>query len=74
MNGLRDRYFVRTINMHNQPVSEQAKLAMSLIDSLGRDGAIHVCRANGWDGVLDYLLGPDRERSCDPADGPRFRR
>lgn len=59
--------------MHKHPDSEQAKLAISLIDSLGRDGTIHVCRANGWDGVLDYLLGPDRERCCDPADGPRFR-
>jgi hypothetical protein len=59
--------------MQKQPINEQARLAMSLIDSLGREGAIHVCRANGWDGVLDHLLGPDRERSCDPFDGPRYR-
>jgi hypothetical protein len=59
--------------MRKQQISEQANLAMSLIDSLGRDGAIHVCRANGWDGVLAHLLGPDRQRSRDPADGPRFR-
>ncbi|MDH5557175.1 MAG: hypothetical protein OEZ03_07475 [Alphaproteobacteria bacterium] len=39
-------------------MSEQARLAMSLIESLGREGAIHACRANGWDGVLNYLLGP----------------
>lgn len=46
--------------MQKQPISEQARLAMSLADSLGREGAINVCRANGWDGVLNYLLGPNR--------------
>lgn len=59
--------------MQKQPMSEQARLAMLLADSLGREGAIHVCRANVWDGVLDFLLGPDRERTCGPADGPRYR-
>jgi len=44
--------------MQNPPITEQARLAMSLIESLGREGAIHACRANGWDGVLNYLLGP----------------
>ena len=34
---------------------EQAKLAMALVDNLGLDGAIHACRANGWDGVLEIL-------------------
>lgn len=42
--------------MHKQPISEQARLAMSLADCLGREGAINVCRANGWDGVLSFLL------------------
>ena len=36
---------------------EQAKLAMALVDNLGLDGAIHACRANGWDGVLDVIRG-----------------
>lgn len=58
--------------MQKQPISEQAKLANSLIDGLGREGAIHACRANGWDGVLDYLLGLDREHTHDPINGPRF--
>lgn len=64
---------IRTMDMQKQPISEQARLALSLADCLGREGAINVCRANGWDGVLSFLLGPDRERSCDPADGPFFR-
>ena len=40
---------------------EQARLALSLVDSLGLDGAIFACRANGWDGVLDILIGGNRE-------------
>ena len=59
--------------MQKQPISEQAKLANSLIDGLGREGAIHACRANGWDGVLDYLLGPDSERPGNLAASPRLR-
>lgn len=39
--------------------NEQAKLALALVDSLGLEGAIHACRANGWDGVLDFLSGGD---------------
>ncbi len=31
-------------------------LAVSLIESLGFEGAIHACRANSWDGVLQYVL------------------
>ena len=56
--------------MQKQPVSEQARLAMSLVDSLGREGAIHACRANGWDGVLYFLLGLDGEPTSDAVDGP----
>jgi hypothetical protein len=41
--------------------TEQARLALTLIDSLGLDGAIFACRANGWDGVLDLLVGGGRE-------------
>jgi hypothetical protein len=36
--------------------SHQEKLAFSLVQSLGIDGAIHACRANSWDGVLEYVL------------------
>jgi hypothetical protein len=32
------------------------KLAISLISSLGVDGAIHVCQANSWDGVLNWVM------------------
>ncbi len=36
--------------------SGQEKLAVSLVQSLGIEGAIHACRANSWDGVLEYVL------------------
>ena len=32
--------------------SHQEKLAFSLVESLGVEGAIHACQANCWDGVL----------------------
>ncbi len=34
----------------------QRKLAISLISSLGVDGANHACQANGWDGVLNWVM------------------
>ena len=36
--------------------SHQEKLALSLVQNLGIDGAIHACQANSWDGVLEYVL------------------
>ena len=36
--------------------SHQEKLAFSLVQSLGIEGAIHACRANSWDGVLKCVL------------------
>jgi hypothetical protein len=42
--------------------NHQEKLAVSLVDSLGIEGAIHACQANSWDGVLQYVLsfrGPE---------------
>ncbi len=36
--------------------SHQKKLAVSLIQSLGIEGAIHACQANSWDGVLKCVL------------------
>lgn len=41
--------------------TEQARLALALLDSLGLEGAIFACRANGWDGVLNVLSGGNRE-------------
>lgn len=38
---------------------EQTKLAMALVASLGLEGAISACRANGWDGVLQVLRGTE---------------
>lgn len=33
----------------------QRELARQLLACLGRDGAIRVCKANGWDGVLTLI-------------------
>ena len=35
--------------------SHQEKLAFSLVESLGVEGAIHACQANCWDGVLECV-------------------
>jgi hypothetical protein len=35
--------------------SHQEKLACSLVESLGVEGAIHAYQANCWDGVLEYV-------------------
>ena len=48
------------INMTDEPGgaerrSHQEKLAFSLVESLGVEGAIHACQANCWDGVLEYV-------------------
>ena len=51
---------------------EQARLALALIDSLGMDGAIFACRANGWDGVLGLLIGGSREDRRSTAPVPVF--
>ncbi len=34
----------------------QARLAESLISTLGLEGAAHACQANTWDGVLQCVL------------------
>lgn len=47
---------------------EQTKLAMALMDSMGWEGAVSACRANGWDGVLDVLLDTDSRNH--PDSGP----
>ncbi len=36
--------------------SHQEELAVSLIESLGFEGAVHACRANSWDAVLRYVM------------------
>ncbi|MDH3472604.1 MAG: hypothetical protein OEM59_02835 [Rhodospirillales bacterium] len=41
--------------------SYQEELARNLMECLGREGAIHACQANGWDGVLNFLLPKGRE-------------
>ena len=36
--------------------TQQQRLAQQLIACLGRDSALHVCKVNGWAGVLDAIL------------------
>ena len=40
--------------------NQQQRLAEQLIACLGRDSAIHVCKVNGWAGILDAIM---RERA-----------
>jgi hypothetical protein len=40
--------------INNRPY--QAKLARSLIDTMGLDGAIYACQSNAWHGVLECVL------------------
>lgn len=53
--------------------AEQARLAQSLVEALGLDGAISACRANGWDGVLACLLGPRPATGSLQVPGARYR-
>jgi hypothetical protein len=39
--------------------TQQQRLALQLIACLGRDSAIHVCKVNGWVGILDAILETD---------------
>jgi len=39
--------------------NQQQRLAEQLIACLGRDSAIHVCKVNGWVGILDAILRGD---------------
>lgn len=62
--------------VHNGGVganAEQVRLAKSLVEALGLDGAISACRANGWDGVLACLLGPRPITENFQAPGARHR-
>jgi hypothetical protein len=47
-------------NGHPNPdlgaADSQRKLARELISCLGRDGAMHVCKVNGWQGVLQEIV------------------
>ena len=43
-------------NGESEGASHQETLAVSLIESLGFEGAMHACRANSWDGVLRYVM------------------
>ena len=38
------------------PNNSQQQLAFQLVECLGRDGAIHVCKVNGWNGILDAIV------------------
>ena len=53
--------------------TEQARLGLALVDSLGLDGAILACRAGGWDGVLAFLDAAGREARWRTAAAARHR-
>ena len=63
---------VESQNVMQYDRTEQARLALALVDSLGVDGAIFACRANGWDGVLDMLVGGDPQDRRRTAPVPVF--
>ncbi len=47
----------RTGRMHRSDNNIcQRLLAESLVATLGREGAVHACHSNTWDGVLAYVL------------------
>lgn len=52
---------VESRNVMQSDRKEQARPALTLLDSLGLRGAIFACRTNGWDGVLDFLIGGNHE-------------
>ena len=41
--------------------SYQEQLALSLLNCLGWEEAVHACRANTWDGVLAVLMQKQNE-------------
>jgi hypothetical protein len=46
-------------DVHAPDSNQQQRLAQQLIACLGRDSAIHVCKVNGWAGILDVILSAD---------------
>jgi hypothetical protein len=49
-------------DVHNPVANQQQRLAQQLIACLGRDSAIHVCKVNGWAGILAAILGESEMR------------
>ena len=49
------------------PANGRRQLAHELVACLGREGAIHVCKVNGWQGILDLL---EAEAETDPVAPP----
>ncbi len=47
-------------------VNSQQQLAQELVACLGRDGAMHVCKVNGWQGILEVIVTEETA-----APGPR---
>jgi len=48
------------VQLEVQPLAD---LAVSLVATLGRDGAIKACQENCWEGVLDHVLTPKKDGS-----------
>ncbi len=47
------------------PNNNQQQLASQLVECLGRDGAIHVCKVNGWNGILDAIVAGEGDGPAD---------
>jgi hypothetical protein len=43
---------------HDDTVDHVHEFAVSLVQTLGRDEAVWICRSNGWDGVLRVIESP----------------
>ncbi len=44
-----------------ETLSYQEQLALSLLNCLGWEEAVHACQANTWDGVLAVLMQKQKE-------------
>ncbi|MCH9018928.1 MAG: hypothetical protein IIA73_00980 [Proteobacteria bacterium] len=44
------------VNPEGASDQRQRQFATSLVDSLGHDSALQVCRDNGWYGVMDIII------------------
>lgn len=48
------RYYVKT---HEDSASQLSHLADDLVEHLGVEEALRMCRENSWDGVIDEIQG-----------------
>ena len=54
-----DRRAVDSRAVDSRAVDSRQQLAQELVACLGRDGALHVCKVNGWQGILEMIVTED---------------